>query len=113
MKLQAHQVWLALEPIDMRIGIDGLSLRVQQALGKAPCDGSAYGFCNKRGNRLKLLIWDGTGVWLCARRLHQGSFVWPKGTESVFTLNQAQWEWLIKGVDWQRLSAQPKRDWQV
>lgn len=113
MKLQAEQVWLAVEPIDMRMGIDGLSLRVQQALGRAPCDGSAYGFCNKRGNRLKLLIWDGTGVWLCVRRLHQGCFVWPAGQDVVCTLNQAQWEWLIKGVDWQRLEALPKPDWQV
>lgn len=57
-----RQVWLAIEPVDMRLGIDGLSLRVQQALGRAPCDGSAIAFRNKRGNRLKLLAWDGTGV---------------------------------------------------
>jgi transposase len=113
MKLQAEQVWLAVESIDMRMGIDGLSIRVQQTLGKAPCDGSAYGFCNKRGNRLKLLIWDGTGVWLCVRRPHQGRFVWPTGNNAVCTLNQAQWEWLIKGVDWQRLEAQAKADWRT
>ena len=40
----------------MRLGAEGLSLRVQESLGKAPCDGSAYAFCNKRGNRLKLLV---------------------------------------------------------
>ena len=58
MTLQPHQVWLAVEPVDMRLGIDGLSLLVQEALDKAPCDGSAYAFRNKRNNRLKLLLWD-------------------------------------------------------
>ena len=63
MMQQPEQVWLAIEPVDMRLGIDGLSLLVQEALGKAPCDGSAYAFRNRRQNRLKLLIWDGAGVW--------------------------------------------------
>ena len=63
MTLQPQQVWLAIQPVDMRLGIDGLSLLVQEALGKAPCDGSAYAFRNRRQNRLKLLIWDGAGVW--------------------------------------------------
>lgn len=63
MTLQPEQVWLAIQPVDMRLGIDGLSLLVQEALGKAPCDGSAYAFRNRRQNRLKLLIWDGAGVW--------------------------------------------------
>ena len=69
-----NQVWLVVEPIDMRAGIDGLSQRIQNTLGRSPCDGSAYAFRNRRRNRLKLLVWDGTGVWLCHRRLHQGHF---------------------------------------
>ena len=85
---QTDQIWLAVEPVDMRLGIDGLSLRVQQALGKAPCDGSAYAFRNKRGNRVKMLVWDGTGVWLAQRRLHHGRVVWPQVQEAVCTLNQ-------------------------
>jgi transposase len=55
-------------PVDMRLGADGLSLRLQ-ALGADPFDGSAYLFTNKRANRLKALAWDGNGVWLCQRRL--------------------------------------------
>ena len=97
MTLQPEQVWLAVEPVDMwpeanhRLGIDGLSLLVQEALGKAPCDGSAYAFRNKRSNRIKLLLWDGTGVWLGARRLHRGRFIWPHTSDVICTLNQAQW----------------------
>jgi transposase len=45
--------------------------------------------------------------------LHQGSFVWPKVGDAVFALTQAQWQWLIAGVDWQRLSAQPHAEWRV
>jgi transposase len=108
-----QQVWLAVEPVDMRLGIEGLSLRVQQTLGKAPCDGSAYAFANKRGNRIKLLVWDGAGVWLSCRRLHRGRFVWPQGNDIVCTLDSAQWQWLIAGVDWQRLSAKPMAQWRV
>ena len=52
MKLLPESIWLAIEPVDMRTGIDGLSLHVQQALGRAPCDGTAYVFSNRRRNRV-------------------------------------------------------------
>jgi transposase len=106
-------IWLAVAPIDMRRGIDGLSSIVQQALGHAPCAGSAFVFHNRTGNRLRLLLWDGNGVWCCQRRLHQGRFVWPKVTDSCFEITLEQWHWLIAGVDWQRLSALPQGQWQV
>ncbi|MCP5245595.1 MAG: IS66 family insertion sequence element accessory protein TnpB [Burkholderiales bacterium] len=107
--LIAHsgQIWMVVEPVDMRRGIDGLSLIVQQALGHSPCAGSAFVFCNRARNRMKVLLWDGTGVWLCQRRLHQGWFVWPKLGDRCFELSQSQWQWLTAGVDWQRLSALP------
>jgi transposase len=73
MKLQAETIWLAMQPVDMRIGVDGLSLHVQQALGHAACDGNAYVFSNRRHTRLKVVRWDGNGVWLCQRRLHRAS----------------------------------------
>jgi transposase len=108
-----EQIWLAISPVDMRRGIDGLSSIVQQSLGHAPCAGSAFVFRNRAGNRLKLLLWDGNGVWLCQRRLHQGGFVWPKAGDSCFAMSQAQWQWLISGVDWLRLSAVPPAHWTV
>nr|WP_254601107.1 IS66 family insertion sequence element accessory protein TnpB [Achromobacter ruhlandii] len=78
----------------MRRGIDGLSQQIQQALGRSPCDGTAYVFRNRGGNRIKLLVWDGTGVWLCVRRLHQGRFTWPQSNDAACTLSQAEWRWL-------------------
>lgn len=106
-------IWLAVAPIDMRKGADGLSAIVQQALGHPPCAGSAFVFRNRAGNRLKLLLWDGNGVWLCQRRLHRGSFIWPKATDSCFSMTLDEWHWLVAGVDWQRLSALPQAHWQV
>ncbi len=103
------KIWLAVEPVDMRRGIDGLSMVVQQSLQHAPCVGSAFVFCNRASNRIKVLLWDGTGVWLCQRRLHQGKFVWPKLNERCFTLTQAQWNWLIAGVDWQEIEPHTRR----
>lgn len=95
---------LIVEPVDMRLGIEGLSAKVHAALLRSPCDGAAYVFRNQRSNRLKVLLWDATGVWLVQRRLHQGRFVWPQGGSASFVLDAAQWQWLTMGVDWQRLS---------
>lgn len=107
------EVWLAVQPIDMRAGIDGLSLRVQEALGRAPCDGSVYAFRNRRGTRLKRVVWDGTGVWLCQRRLYRGVFVWPSSAQAVCSVSELAWAWLITGVDWQRLEAVAPQHWRM
>jgi transposase len=111
--LAPEQVFLVLEPTDMRGGAERLSQRIQAALGRSPCDGTAYAFTNRRRTRLKLLVWDGTGVWLCQRRLHRGHFVWPVAGETTCVLEAGQWHWLTQGVDWQRLSAAPPAHWQV
>ena len=68
----------------MRRGIDGLLMIAQQALGKAPSSGAAIVFRNRLGNRIKVLVWDGAGVWFCQRRLHEGHFVLPKSTDTCF-----------------------------
>lgn len=113
MKLQLTAVRIAVAPVDMRLGADGLSLLVQQALGGAPCDGTAYVFGNRRRNRLKLVCWDGNGLWLCQRRLHRGHFVWPQTGDAVCELSEQQWQWLVAGVDWQRLSAPAPACWRL
>ena len=111
--LAPENIWIVVESVDMRKGIDSLSFMVQQVLGLSPCAGSAFIFHNRPGNRLKVLLWDAHGVWLCQRRLHQGRFIWPKVTGTRFAITQEQWHWLIMGVDWQRLSAVPNANWEV
>lgn len=106
-----EQIFLAVDPVDMRWGLERLSCYVQHALDRSPCEGSAYAFANRQRSRLKLLIWDATGVWLCQRRLHQGMFHWPKAGESVCRLSPQAWQWLISGVEWQRLEAAPPVRW--
>jgi transposase len=106
----AH-IWLAVKPVDMRKGFDGLSAIIQEALGEFPGSGAAFIFRNQAGNRLKMILWDGNGVWLCHRRLHKGGFVWPSSQATSFSLTLEQWHWLIAGVDWRRLSALPKEEW--
>jgi transposase len=81
----------------------GCRLRIQNTLGRSACEGAAYGFRNRRGNRIKLLVWDGNGVWLCQRRLHRGQFNWPRADTPAYSLTLAQWQWLVRGADWQRL----------
>ena len=110
---QPDSVFVVVHPVDFRLGIDGLSLQIQQTLGRSPCAGSAYAFRNRRSTRLKLLVWDSNGVWLCQRRLHSGHFVWPHVGDRDCPLTSAQWNWLIAGVDWRRLSATALVDKQV
>jgi transposase len=113
MQLSADAIWLATAAVDMRTGIDGLSLHVQQALGRPPCDGTAYVFANRRRTRLKLVCWDGTGVWMCLRRLHRGQFIWPQVDDACWQMSAEQWQWLVTGVDWQRLCAPAPAQWRL
>jgi len=108
-----EKIWLVVEPMDLRRGIEGLSQWCQQSLGQSPTAGSAFIFRNRTGLRIKVLLWDGNGVWLCCRRLHRGHFVWPKSNESCWSITAEEWQWLIAGVDWQRLSALPPAHLQV
>ncbi|MBK8338020.1 MAG: IS66 family insertion sequence element accessory protein TnpB [Sterolibacteriaceae bacterium] len=108
-----HQVWLVVEPIDMRAGIDGLSQRIQNTLGRSPCDGSAYAFRNRRLNRLKLLVWGWHRRVAVSSAPASGALIWPRADTAVFTLSAAQWQWLVSGVDWQRLEAPAPAHWRV
>lgn len=106
--LRPTRWWLACAPIDLRCGIDRLLVLVQSTFEGDAFDGSAYVFRNRASSRIKVLIGDATGVWLCVRRLHDGRFVWPRADSTVCQLDAQQFEWLCAGVDWQRLSASAK-----
>ena len=62
-------------------------------------------FANRRADRLKVLVFDGVGMWLCTRRLQAGSFEWPRQDTGSLSLTHEQFDWLVAGLPWQRLSA--------
>lgn len=73
------RVFLVLEPCDMRKSFDSLHALVTGQLGERPRSGAVFGFINKTRTRIKLLHWDGTGLWVHAKRLEKGTFSWPIG----------------------------------
>lgn len=94
---------LAVAPVDMRMGMDSLLARVVAVFGAAQAH-TAYAFANPRANRMKVLIHDGFGLWLCTRRLHQGSLHWPSGEQPHISLDEQQWQALTVGLPWRRIS---------
>ncbi|HEX7770719.1 MAG TPA: IS66 family insertion sequence element accessory protein TnpB [Dokdonella sp.] len=96
--------WLAVKPVDLRCGVDRLLGAITVQLGHDARDGGAYVLRNRSGNRINVLCVDAQGVWLCVRRLHEGSFRWPRSGEAAWSLTPVQLARLAAGVDWQRLS---------
>ena len=94
--------WLAVQPLDMRAGTEWALARVINVFGQARPH-HAYLFANKRANRVKVLVHDGIGVWLAARRLNSGRFTWPKDGEATPAVSQAQFDALVLGLPWQRI----------
>ena len=101
--IRIDALWLAVEPMDMRVGAERLLARVVQVFGEARAH-HGYLFANTRANRVKLLVHDGFGVWCCGRRLNAGGFMWPKCSDGTsLTLTQQQFDALVLGLPWQRL----------
>ena len=103
--IRVDHVWLALGVSDLRVGIDALLAQVVRGFALGAQAHHAYVFANRRADRLKVLVYDGAGMWLCTRRLHSGNFVWPHADTGAMTLTREQFDWLVQGLPWQRLSA--------
>jgi len=106
----ATRVFLAAGPTDMRKGFDGLADLVRHRLECNPLDGHLYVFCNKRKNRLKVLYWDGSGLWSCNKRLEKGRFSWPElnDTTARITLAHEELNLLLGGIELERTR---RKDW--
>ena len=100
--IRIDSVWLAVAPLDMRAGTEAALARVVGVFGAARPH-HAYLFANRRANRMKVLVHDGIGVWLAARRLHSGRFVWPQDSVTTLTLSRSQFDALVLGLPWQRI----------
>lgn len=100
--IRIDALWLSTRPLDMRAGTETILAQVVRIFGEAKPH-HAYLFANQRGNRLKVLVHDGHGVWLANRRLNQGRFQLRPGDGSV-ALTRGQFEALILGLPWERLA---------
>jgi transposase len=99
------RIYIATQPIDFRKGLDGLFAAVQEVLKLDPYCGAAFIFRAKRADRIKILLYDGTGCILIYKRLEDGKFRWPKIQDGVMRLTPAQLSALFEGLDWAKVRA--------
>lgn len=102
----ATRVFVATQPVDLRRSFNGLFACVQQQLRLDPLSGHLFVFCNRTRNRLKILVWDGSGLWVCAKRLERGRFSWPQGENAVAILRNEELIALTSGLE-----VHAKRGW--
>jgi transposase len=106
----ATKIYLCVEPVDMRKGFEGLFGLVRDQLGQDPLSGHLFLFTNRTRTRVKALVWDGTGLWVCAKRLERGRFGWPEATDSrSVSMRAEELAMLINGMD--LAQARARRNW--
>ena len=106
----ATKVYLAAGATDMRKGFDGLYGLVRDRLQLEPLSGHVFVFSNSQRNRLKLIFWDGSGLWVCAKRLEKGCFRWPaaESGQTKVVLSHEEMALLLGGID---LAGSKRRAW--
>ena len=101
------RVWVATGHTDMRKGMQGLALLVQEGLGRDPHAGDVFVFRGRSGSLIKALWHDGLGLSLYAKRLDRGRFVWPATAGGAVALTAGQMSYLLEGIDWRN----PQHTW--
>jgi transposase len=104
------KIYVAVEAVDMRKGFEGLYGLVRDQLCHDPLSGHLFLFTNKTKTRLKALVWDGSGLWVCAKRLEKGRFRWPeaKPQQGAVTMRSEELAMLVNGLD---LKQTRQRNW--
>jgi transposase len=97
----ATRIYVAVEAVDMRKGFDGLFGLVRDQLAHDPLSGHLFLFSNRTRTRLKALVWDGSGLWVCAKRLEKGRFHWPapNATQRSVAMRAEELAMLVNGLD--------------
>jgi len=96
------KIFVALEPCDMRKSFNGLHTAVREKLHSDPLSGALFLFCNKKRNLMKILYWDGSGLWVLAKRLEKGTFSWPasaSGQKDKIALTPQALAMLTDGIE--------------
>lgn len=95
-----QRIYLAIEPVDMRKQFNGLWALAAERLREDPFGGALFVFTNKEKDRVKILCWDGTGVWVAAKRLEKGRFSWPEMNGSAkVDMEPAALTMLLAGIE--------------
>jgi len=95
----ATRVFVAMVPVDLRAGFNRLFALTQSVLKEDPLSGHWFVFTNQERNRVKILFWDGSGLWVCAKRLERGRFTWPRGDQSCARLRNEELLALLSGLE--------------
>jgi transposase len=105
------RVWLAVGRTDMRRGMNGLALLVQESLKRDPHAGDLFVFRGRKGDLVKIIWHDGLGMSLYAKRLEKGRFIWPSPADGVLAISAAQLAYMLDGIDWRnpRFTFRPER----
>jgi transposase len=106
----ATKIYLGVEAVDMRKGFEGLFGLVRDHLGQNPLSGHLFLFTNRTHTRLKAIAWDGSGLWVCAKRLERGRFCWPETKQGrSVSMRPEELAMLVNGID--LAQARPRRNW--
>lgn len=100
-----YKIYLATAPVDFRKGMDGLASYVVSNFELDPFSGAFFVFRSKGRDKMKVLMWDGTGLVLIYKRIEGAGFVWPKLNEGKLSLTKSQFEALFEGLDWRRVES--------
>jgi transposase len=95
----ATRIFVAVNPVDMRQGFNGLFSYAQVVLQQDVLTGHLFVFTNRLRNRLRLLWWDGSGLWLCTKRLERSSFSWPSGEGASLCIRPEELQLLLHGIE--------------
>lgn len=93
------RVFVHLDPADMRRGFDRLAAMVREIIHQDPLSGHLFVFVNRRRDRAKILLWDRTGYWLLYKRLEEGTFKLPAGSEPSLEITSADLSLILEGID--------------
>jgi transposase len=109
-RAQAARIWLASEATDMRCGFDRLAERVRTVIGQDPAGGHLFVFRSRRGDRLKILVWDRDGFLLWYKRLEAGVFKLPRAKEGARSveLRASELAMVLDGIDVSKLKRVPR-----
>src|SRR3954452_20018870 len=97
------RILLATRPIDFRKGAHGLAALAQEILGEDPFSGTVIVYRAKRADRVKILVWDASGLVLVWKQMQQGSFRWPPIMDGALKLSSVEFAALVDGLDWSRV----------